>query len=277
MAWTNLGRLVVIAAFALVAPQIGLAQEVTAPDASGVSALIDGSGMVRIPAGEFRMGSQAGNPDEQPVHRVKITRAFEMSKYEVTQAQWETVMAQAHPRPGIPLLNDQGVEVSKTPSHFKGASLPVEMVSWDDVQLFMKRMNDRDPKHVYRLPTEAEWEYASTAGKPANTPAGLTAEAWCSDNSEEHTHPAGQKQPNAWGLYDMLGNVAEWVEDWYGREYYEETALNDPAGPASGSYHVFRGGSWLDATKNCRHAYRGFDFPVNRFYNVGFRVVRTTK
>ena len=87
----------------------------------------------------------------------------------------------------------------------------------------------------------------------------------------------GEKQPNAWGLFDMDGNVAEWVEDWYGHEYYDESPLNDPAGPRTGSYRVFRGGSWLDPERNCRASFRGFDFPVNRFYNVGFRVVRTPR
>ncbi len=245
--------------------------QATEDEAIGIGALTDGSGMVRIPPGEFSMGAADGNPDEGPVHRVRISRAFEIGKFEVTQAQWETVLADAHPRPGVPLLNSQGAEVSRKPSHFKGPSLPVESVSWDDVQLFLARLNERDPKHSYRLPTEAEWEYA------AKHRAALETRAWYKDNSGESTHLVGQKQANATGLFDMDGNVAEWVHDWYGHEYYDETPLADPQGPRTGSYRVFRGGSWLDDGQYCRPTFRRFDFPVNRFYNVGFRVVRTAR
>jgi formylglycine-generating enzyme required for sulfatase activity len=243
---------------------------------NGLDALIEGDGMVRIAPGEFLMGSQQGNPDERPVHRVRITRAFEMGRREVTQAQWETVMGEAHPRPESPLRNAQGAEVSRKPSHFAGAGLPVESVSWDDVQLFLQRLNDRELTHHYRLPTEAEWEYACRAGRTGGVAANAS-EAWCKENSDQQTHPVGEKSPNAWGLFDMMGNVAEWVEDWYARDYYEGTPLNDPAGPRGGTYRVFRGGSWLDATKDCRASFRGFDFPISRFYHVGFRVVRTLK
>ncbi len=219
------------------------------------------------------MGSTNGNPDELPVHRVQITRAFELSKYEITQAQWESVLNDAHPRPGVPLMNAQGAEVSRKPSHFPGSSLPVENIAWDDVQLFLARLNARDPEHIYRLPTEAEWEYAANAGKRAPH----DSNAWHKENSGDQTHPVGQHKANAWGLFDMQGNVAEWVQDWYGREYYAESALKDPQGPAAGSYRVFRGGSWLDEEKQCRTSFRGFDFPVNRLYNVGFRVARTPR
>lgn len=234
----------------------------------GVSALIDGSGMVRIPAGEFSMGSDKGNADEKPVHRVRIRRPFEMAKFEVTQTQWETVMTDAHP--GDPMVNSEGAVVSRTPSHFRGATLPVESVSWDDVQVFLARLNARDDTHVYRLPTEAEWEYASKGGT-------ADADAWYKANSDGHTQPVGLKKPNAWGLYDMQGNVAEWVADWYRAEYYEESPLSDPAGPRTGTYRVFRGGCWFDPVSDLRTSFRGFDFPVSRFYNVGFRVVRTAK
>ena len=245
----------------------GLAARVShAQDLYGVSALTEGAGMVRIAPGEFRMGAGDSNPDEQPVHRVRITRPFEIGKFEVTQAQWAGVLADAHPRPGITLQNSQGQEVSLEPSHFKGPALPVESVSWDDVQLFLARLNTRDPSHHYRLPTEAEWEYACG---PSNQP------GWTEQTSDGHTHAVGQLAPNTRGLFDMQGNVAEWVHDWYGRGYYAVSPENDPAGPEAGSYRVFRGGSWLDAEKRCHPAFRGFDFPVNRVYNVGFRVVRT--
>lgn len=234
-------------------------------DVYGVSALTDGTGMVPIAPGEFRMGADDSNPDEQPVHRVRITRPFEIGRFEVTQAQWAGVLADAHPRHGVTLQNSQGQEVSLEPSHFQGPALPVESVSWYDVQLFLARLNARDPSHRYRLPTEAEWEYACGASSPG----------WTEDMSEGHTHAVGQLAPNTRGLFDMQGNVAEWVHDWYGRGYYAASPVDDPAGPEAGSYRVYRGGSWLDAEKRCRPGFRGFDFPVNRVYNVGFRVART--
>ncbi len=244
------------------------AMAVRADDAS-VTDLIDGSGLVRIAPGEFRMGANDSNVDEQPVHRVRITRPFEIGKFEVTQAQWAGVLSDAHPRPGVPLLNSQRAEVSRDPSHFKGAALPVESISWDDVQFFFTRLNARDASHRYRLPTEAEWEYACRAG----TAPGKSG--WTEQTADGKTHEVGKLKSNAWGLFDMQGNVAEWVHDWYSRDYYDESPRNDPEGPGAGSYRVFRGGSWLDAEKRCDPAFRGFDFPVNRFYNVGFRIVRT--
>lgn len=251
-------------------------QDDGAAQTHGLDELMQGSGIVRIRAGEFSMGSENSGDDEQPVHRVRIAHDFEIGKYEVTQAQWATVMTDAHPDPAHPMVNAQGTEVSRDPSHFKGASLPVESVSWDDVELFLKRLNARDSNHGYRLPTEAEWEYACKAGHKER-PEALGATGWCKSDSGEQTHPVGLKKPNAWGLYDMDGNVAEWVQDWYSRNYYEGSPRVDPTGPRGGTYRVFRGGSWLDTPERCRAAYRGFDFPVSRFYNVGFRVVRFSK
>lgn len=240
-----------------------------------LEALIDSSGMARIPAGEFQMGSAAGNEDEQPAHRVRITQPFEMSKCEISQAQWETVMADPHAGPSAGRPTPQGAVVGSAPSHFKGPSLPVDNVSWDDIQVFLKRLNARDPGQRYRLPTEAEWEYACRAGKP--DAASLEATTWYKQNSDARTQPVAQKQPNAWGLYDMLGNVSEWVQDWYAADYYAQSPATNPQGPESGSYRVYRGGCWFDADKYCRPALRRFDFPVSRFYNVGFRVVRTPR
>jgi Uncharacterized conserved protein len=125
-----------------------------------LGALLDGSGFARIPAGEFLMGSAAGNADEQPVHRVTISKAFEMGKFEVTQAQWNAVLRNPHNRPNT----GEGAD-ALNPSKFKGASRPVENVSWNEVQRFLKALNARDPDHLYRLPTEAEWEYAARAGR----------------------------------------------------------------------------------------------------------------
>jgi len=238
----------------------------------GLTALLDGSGMVRIPAGEFHMGSASGEPDEAPVHRVRIGHDYEIGKFEVTQAQWETVMLDPHAKAETVRTTPEGVAVGPNPSRFKGASLPVESVSWDDIQAFLARLNARDRDHIYRLPTEAEWEYACR-----DDAAGLAERAWYKENSADRTQPVGGKQPNARGLYDTLGNVAEWVADWYGHDYYAESPAADPQGPASGSYRVFRGGSWLDPAKYCRITARNFEFPVSRLHNVGFRVVRTPR
>lgn len=228
--------------------------------------------MVRVLAGEFQMGSAGGEADEGPVHRVRISHDFEIGKFEVTQAQWETVMLDPHAKAGAVRTTPEGATIGSNPNHFKGASLPVESVSWDDIQVFVARLNARDRDHTYRLPTEAEWEYACR-----DDSAGLVERAWYKDNSGDRTQPVGGKQPNARGLYDTLGNVAEWVHDWYGRDYYAESPAADPQGPASGSYRVFRGGSWLDPGKYCRITARNFEFPVSRLHNVGFRVVRTPR
>jgi len=218
------------------------------------------------------MGSAAGEPDEAPVHRVHISHDFEIGKFEVTQAQWETVMIDPHAKAGAVRTTPEGATVGSAPSHFKGASLPVESVSWDDIQVFLERLNARGHEHIYRLPTEAEWEYACR-----DDSTNLAAKAWYKDNSEGHTQPVGRKQPNGRGMYDTIGNVAEWVQDWYGAGYYAESPPDDPQGPGGGSYRVFRGGCWLDSAKYCRVTARNFEFPVSRLHNVGFRVVRTLR
>src|SRR5205807_9531085 len=179
----------------------------------------------------FQMGSENGPADEAPVHRVRISHEFEIGKFEVTQAQWETVMTDAHSKPGATHVSSEGAPVSSTPSHFKGASLPVDSVSWDDIQLFLTRLNSRDSKHTYRLPTEAEWEYACKGGNVKDESEDLGSIAWYKDNSQERTQPVGQKASNRFGLYDTHGNVAEWVQDWYGFDYYTENPATDPHGP----------------------------------------------
>ncbi len=254
----------------------GTVRAMQRPDQFGIDALIEGTSMAKIPAGEFVMGSNFGNTDEQPQHRIRITRAFEMGKFEITQAQWETVMIDPH-APGATRLTPQGVSVSSAPSHFKGPNLPVESVSWDDIQVFLTRLNARDPAHVYRLPTEAEWEYACKAGKPGSSSTELEKTAWHKSNSHGQTQPVAEKEPNGWGLHDMRGNVSEWVQDWYRADYYANSPAADPPGPAPDSYRVYRGGCWFDAEEYCRPALRRFDFPSSRFYNVGFRVVRTPR
>ena len=219
---------------------------------------ISGMEFVRIPAGEFLMGSTSDEArgSEQPVTRVRISRAFELGKHEVTQAEWEAVMG-------------------SNPSRFDecGGDCPVERVSWDDVQGFIGRLNSLEGEARYRLPTEAEWEYAARAGTTADRYAGdLDAIAWYDENSGGRPQPVGQKAPNAWGLHDMLGNVNEWVQDWYGD--YPGGAVTDPGGPGSGSYRVVRGGSWFSFARSCRAPYRLIISPGYRINRLGFRLLR---
>ena len=245
------------------------AQAPDTPAAHLLEALLDGSGFVAVKPGEFAMGSQDGNADEQPVHPVRLSRAFEIGKFEVTQAQWEAVMRDPHGRrkPGdsVPAVN---------PSHFKGPSRPVENVSWDAVQQFLQRLNTRDAKHTYRLPTEAEWEYAA---RPWVERESIDRIGWCEANSGGETHRVGEKAADGRGLYDMLGNVRDWVQDWYSADYYVNSPRVDPEGPPSGSYKVYRGGAWLSPEKYCRATSRQFDFPNSGYYSVGFRLVRVPK
>ncbi len=190
--------------------------------------------LVLIPAGEFMMGDGSGQsfPDQQPLHKVKITRLFYLGKYEVTQRQWEAVMG-------------------NNPSEFRGPENPVDQVSRDDCQAFPAKLNQKSGKGGVKLnlPTEAQWEYACRAGTTTRYSFGDDLEslgdyAWHTGNSGKTTHPVGQKKPNSWGLYDMHGNVWEYCSDWYGEDYYRQSPLTDPTGPASGDRHVLRGGSF---------------------------------
>jgi formylglycine-generating enzyme required for sulfatase activity len=236
--------------------------EMPTPLADFPPRLINSIGMefVPIPAGEFLMGSNDGDDDERPVHTVQIGRPFYLGKYAVTQAQWEAVMG-------------------NNPSHFTGQpNRPVEQVSWDDVQAFIGKLNNKEGGTKYRLPTEAEWEYAARAGSTTaysfgDDPGQLGEYAWYTDNSGGQTHPVGQRQPNAWGLYDMHGNVWEWVQDWYGT--YAAEPVTDPQGPSSGSNRVVRGGSWYNDARFCRSACRSYAPPGHRRGVVlGFRLLR---
>jgi formylglycine-generating enzyme required for sulfatase activity len=196
--------------------------------------------------------------NDQPAHRVRITKAFEIGKYEVTQAQWEAVMG-------------------GNPSEFKGPDRPVEQVSWNDIQEFLTSLNRRNDGYRYRLPTEAEWEYAARAGTTGEHYGNLEAIAWFGRNSGDQTHPVGRKQPNAWGLYDMLGNVWEWCQDWYGETHYRELAKSpavDPSGPPRGEYRVLRGGSWYKYLWFLRASSRFRERPSGRYRHAGFRCVR---
>jgi formylglycine-generating enzyme required for sulfatase activity len=216
---------------------------------------------VRIEAGEFFMGSEDGASNERPVHRVRISRPFEMSKYQVTQAQWEAVMGS---KPGRLIFQEAD------------ANLPVQSASWEDAQQYIERLNAEGDGYDYRLPTEAEWEYACRAGSKGDYAGKLDAMGWYDSNSGGQTHPVGQKQPNAWGLYDMHGNVYEWCQDWYSKDYYVQSPIVDPQGPASGSKRVIRGGHWTLPAGGCRSAFRGRESPGRR-YGCGFRLVRILK
>ena len=210
-----------------------------------------GMEFVLIPAGAFLMGAVDGESEERPVHMVQISQPFYLGTYSVTQAQWQSI-------------------TGENPSRFAGhANRPVEQVSWDDAQRFIQWLQRREPAVTYRLPTEAEWEYACRAGSTTaysfgDDPQRLKEYAWYSDNSGGQTHDVGQLQPNAWGLCDMHGNVWEWVQDWYDADYYQHSPTVDPQGPASGSDRVIRGGSWGGGAGDCRSAAHRYAPPGRR-------------
>ncbi len=229
--------------------------------------------MVAVEGGTFQMGSNDGDGDEKPVHGVTLSD-FCIGKTEVTQDLWQAVMG-------------------NNPSYFKGDNLPVERVSWDDIQEFIEKLNRLTGKH-YRLPTEAEWEYAARGGKKSrgykySGSENIDLVAWYWQNSGDNhlsgswdwdmikknnckTHPVGQKQPNELGLYDMSGNVCEWCSDWYNSGYYKNSPRNNPQGASSGTYRVYRGGSWDISAGCCRVANRSDWSPDLRSINLGFRL-----
>lgn len=211
------------------------------------------SDFVFVQPGTFQMGDSAWGP----IHAVTIAHALWMQKTEVTQAQWTAVMG-------------------RNPSHFKdcGATCPVESVSYDDVQTFIAKLNGRSGKR-YRLPTEAEWEYAARAGSTGDfgPPGAVTTSGWMIDNSGGTTHPARGLRPNAWGLYDMVGNVWEWVSDWYAP--YRAGPVTDPTGPPTGKTRVLRGGSWHSSASTSTSAVRGDYPPDSGGMHDGFRLART--
>ncbi len=235
--------------------------------------------MVLIPAGEFMMGDEKGEDDEKPAHRVQVS-AFYMDVSEVTQESFQAMLG-------------------RNPAKFTSPDKPVERVSWFYAVQYCNMRSTRegfkpcyDLKTLkcdfaadgYRLPTEAEWEYACRAGSPArwsfgDDPAGLAKHAWFKGNSDKATHAVRGKQANAWGLYDMLGNVAEWCNDFYGEHYVCELAGERPAGPDAGEERVLRGGSWKAAEDGCRSAARqsappGLADVCFGYDAYGFRCVR---
>ena len=214
---------------------------------------------VLIPSGTFMLGSpqEAGDGDESPLHQVTITRPFYLGKHEVTQTQWLRLMG-------------------TKPSNFQGPQRPVDSVSWHDCQRFLKKLQTATGRAV-TLPTEAQWEYACRAGTTTpwsfgEEPARASAHAWCEANSGGTTHPVGGKQPNAWGLHDLHGNLGEWCADWYANPYPKGDAT-DPSGPPAGDSRVVRGGAWGDHPLNVRSAYRNANGPDGANNGIGFRCV----
>lgn len=221
-----------------------------------------------IPAGTFTMGSPGGkagrDSDEGPQHQVTLTKGFYCGKFEVTQGQWQAVMGN-----------------SPSYSASSGPDAPVENVSWDDCQTFLTKLCQKEgvARGTYRLLTEAQWEYACRAGSQGvycfgDSASGLGEYAWYR-NIMGSTHPVGQKRPNAFGLYDMHGNVWEWCQDWYDSGYYSGSPASDPLGPGSGDGRVNRGGSWYADAVGCRSAGRNRNSPGLRDDNLGLRLART--
>ena len=229
--------------------------EISIPVKNGIT--ID---MVKVEAGTFMMDatSEMQNPwdDVKPVHQVTLTNDYYMGKYEVTQALWKTVMG-------------------SNPSKFKGDNLPVEQVSWDDCQEFIDKLNSMIGRK-FRLPTEAEWEYAARGGMKSrgyrySGSSNISDVAWYTDNSDSKTHPVGTKQANELGIYDMTGNVSEWCQDWYGS--YVSSFQTNPTGAVSGSDRVACGGSWYNNARICRSSFRSHCTPDARYGNLGLRLV----
>ena len=236
--------------------------------ASKSKAFTNSMGMefVLIPAGSFPIVTGKNDFGEDVLAKAIVSKPFYLGKYEVTQEQWVAVMG-------------------SNPSEFKGRPNPVEQVSWDDVQEFIKRLNAKEGHNRYRLPTEMEWELEARGGTDtvfffmkdpetwAEAERPLSDYAWFDKNSGGSTHPVGQKKPNPYGLYDIYGNVCEWVEDWY-EDLPESREITDYRGPeeGEGSLRVGRGGSWDSGTVSCRSAFRYHFTPGLRSYCIGFRL-----
>jgi formylglycine-generating enzyme len=224
--------------------------------------------MIVVQGGTFSMGSASGNSDEQPVHSVTLS-SYYIGKYEVTQKQWKEVVQWKQESATTPLNPD--------PSSNKGDYLPVESINWDDIQTWIGYINEKEGTIKYRLPTEAEWEFAARGGTKSQgyTYSGsniIDDVAWYSVNSSKKTHTVGTKGANELGIYDMSGNVWEWCSDWY--EAYSSDAQTDPIGSTGGYLQVLRGGWSDDVYGLCRVTNRGSTTSDYRYGNIGFRLLR---
>lgn len=220
--------------------------------------LTTGMEFVWVEGGCYQMGNifDDGSSDEKPAHEVCVD-GFYLGKYEVTQGEWQAVMGY-------------------NPSYFKdGDNYPVERVIWNEAQDFIGKLNQFSGR-TFRLPTEAEWEYAARSrGKKEKYSGGdnIKSVAWYNNNSNSESHPVGTKQPNGLGIYDMSGNVAEWCQDWYSSKYYSNSPRNNPQGPSSSLERVPRGGSWYDIKVDVRSTFRFGLTPDRRYDIIGFRLV----
>ncbi len=270
-------------------PTLGRAEAAQAPERQLSNSI--GMKFVLVPAGSFTMGSPSSEPHrgaDEVQHKVAISRPFYLGVYEVTQGQYEKVMGA---RPSFFSTTGTGKErVGKADT----SGFPVENVSWNDAVAFCKKLGEmpaeKEAGRSYRLPTEAEWEYACRAGGPEATHFGEQMDANQANFNGlspyntttggpffRRTLRVGSYQPNAWGLYDMHGNVQEWCADWYAADYYARSPKADPAGPAEGTERVLRGGAWVHSGKACRSAVRNKHDPGAATYSFGFRVVLVTR
>lgn len=267
-----LAALVGMAASLYVEPYVALAAQhaITPSESEFVQVGTSRLALVRIPAGKFWMGTNvvlradenwktcsscpARNDAERPLHQVTISRDFWMGQFTVTQGQWQQVMG-------------------SNPAYFQaaGPDAPVEQVSWNDVRIFLAKLNAEQDRWTVRLPTEAEWEYAARAGSTGETYGPLDEIAWYRANAARTTHPVGRKLPNAFGLYDMLGNVWQWCHDWFGS--YPGVPSTDPQGPAKGDRRVTRGGCFYCDAIHERAARRNRDLEDHSWRSIGFRIV----
>lgn len=275
---------VAVAGLALVATGAA-AQDLRPGDALDESKVGISARFVPINVGEFEMSSpsdEEGRDSDEVQHTVRLTRDFEMQATEVTQLQYFLVMSRNPSQFRAQGNCDEGNYQVKF-----GLGLcvnhPVEKVSWNDAQSFIRELNRIQNTYTYRLPTEAEWEYAARGGMSSGFPYSfgfndtglLNQHAWFYGNSDNRTHAIAQKRPNNYGLYDMHGNVWEWVQDYYGA--YPTSTVTDPTGPSSGSGRVIRGGGWGNPAQDLRSANRGYVGPDNRHSFVGFRLARTRR
>ncbi|MFL9826246.1 formylglycine-generating enzyme family protein [Rhodoplanes sp. SY1] len=238
-----------------------------------------GMEFVAIPAGTFLMGASPNDREasegERPRHSVTITKPFFLGRHEVTLAQWEAVMGSS---PYTQSRSNPFYDLPGMAQRLRHPDNPAT-VSWNDAQEFIRRLNAAEGRDRYRLPTEAEWEYAARAGTTTIYSFGddardLGRHAWFGESfASGSTHAVGRKDPNPWGLYDIHGNVWEWVQDWYDERYYVVSPEVDPPGPPTGTRKVVRGGSWHETGTGWRSSARRPYEPVYRGISIGFRVV----